>query len=107
MRNRAINALIEMGMSASLKGFYYIADAMELYHERKNDYMNMTATYNQIAEKYGITWRCVEHSIRNAFNTLIKKGNRTAVEKYLSYDNTTNKNLLRLFHLRLEQEVEE
>lgn len=31
MRNRAINALIEMGMSASLRGFYYIADVMELY----------------------------------------------------------------------------
>lgn len=75
--------------------------------KEKNDYMNMAATYNQIAEKYGITWHCVERSIRNAFNILMKKGNRTAIEKYLSYDNTTNKNLLRLFHLRLEQEVEE
>ena len=46
MRNRAINALIEMGMPASLRGFCYIADVMELYHERKNDYMNMAETYN-------------------------------------------------------------
>ena len=31
MKNRAINALIEMGMPADTKGFEYIVDMMVLY----------------------------------------------------------------------------
>lgn len=33
MRNRAINALIEMGMPANIKGFGYIVDVIGLFEE--------------------------------------------------------------------------
>lgn len=33
MKNKAINALIEMGMPANVKGFHYIAEAMALLEE--------------------------------------------------------------------------
>ena len=31
MKNKAIKALIEMGMPANIKGFQYIVEAMELF----------------------------------------------------------------------------
>lgn len=35
MKNRAINALVEMGMPADIKGFQYIVDAMCLFEEKE------------------------------------------------------------------------
>ncbi|EOS74219.1 hypothetical protein C817_04764 [Dorea sp. 5-2] len=31
MKNKAMNALVEMGMPANIKGFRYIAEAMALF----------------------------------------------------------------------------
>lgn len=107
MKNRAINALAEIGMPADIKGFEYIVDMMVLYQDEKERHAGIVNNYNSIAEKRNSTAPRVERAIRHAFGVAISKGNAVAVEKYLSFNNTTNGNLLHLLFLRLEQEAEE
>lgn len=45
MKNKTINALLEMGMPADIKGFHYIVDAMCLFeHEgwMREDYRSLS-----------------------------------------------------------------
>ena len=106
MKNRAINALIEMGMPADLKGFEYIVDMMVLYQDDKERYDGIVNNYCTVAEKRNSTASKVERAIRHAFSVVLSRGNAVAVEKYLTFDNTTNGSLLHLLYLRLEQEAE-
>ncbi len=105
MKNRAINALIEMGMPANVKGFHYIVEIMVMSQEDESLIFDKTSSlYEKLAEKNNSTASQVERAIRTAFGTVLAKGNMHAVEKYLSNHNTTNGNLLSVLYLRLTQE---
>lgn len=106
IRNKAMNALIEMGVPANLKGFQYIADAMELFEEDKI-WMRSGSTillYEKIAAINQNSASCVERNIRHAFSVALTKGYLERVEKYLTLQNPTNSNLLAVFYIRLSQE---
>ena len=107
MKNRAINALLEMGMPADIKGFEYIIDIMLMYGDENVRYGGIMKTYELVAEKRNTTVSRVERAIRHAFKIVFDKGNLEAVKKYLSFGNTANGNLLHVLYLRLEQESEE
>lgn len=104
MNNKAVNALIEMGVNAGTKGFQYIVDAMVLFENGEIRNGKITVLYSKIAEMHNTSWENVERCIRNLFRTVLTKGNLKAVEKYLSTQKTTNNNLLHVFYLRLTQE---
>lgn len=104
MKNKAMNALLEMGMPANVKGFQYITDAMVLFEEDKAWRLKLTALYHKIAEMNGVTPSGVERAIRHAFSIVLTRGYLEAVERYLTMQNTTNGNLLSVFFLRLSQE---
>lgn len=104
MKNKAMNALLEMGMPANVKGFQYITDAMVLFEEDKAWRLKITALYYKIAEMNGVTPSGVERAIRHAFSIVLTRGYLEAVERYLTMQNTTNGNLLSVFFLRLLQE---
>lgn len=107
MKNKAVNALIEMGMPANIKGFQYIAEAMELIGTEvrwRPGTGNVTRLYQKLAEIYGDTPSRVERAIRHAFSIVLTSGYLEAVEKYLTMQKTTNGNLLTVFFLRLSQE---
>ena len=104
MKNKAINALIEMGMSAKLKGFQYIVDAMCLFENASIRTGNISTLYLSIAEMHKVTRISVERDIRNAFRVVITKGYLEAVKKYLTMQNPTSGNLLNVLYLRLSQE---
>lgn len=107
MRNKAVNALIEMGMPANIKGFHYIAEAMELIGTEagwRPGTGNITKLYQKLAEMYGSTPSRVERAIRHAFSITLTSGYLEIVEKYLTMQNTTNGNLLSVFFLKLSQE---
>ncbi len=106
MKNRAINALIEMGMPADLKGFKYIVDMMVLYQDEDERFAGVISNYITIAQKRKTTASKVERAIRHAFSIVLTKGDLKAVEKYLSLQQTTNGNLLHVLYIRLTQEVE-
>ena len=105
MRNKTINALIEMGMPADIKGFKYIVDAMELFENEENRFGKTTVLYYEIGKKNNVTATSVERTIRHAFGIVLTKGNLESVEKYLTMQNYTNGNLLHVLYLRLTQEV--
>ncbi len=105
MKNKAVNALIEMGMPANVKGFQYITDAMVLFEEDKAWRSKLTALYRKIAAMNETTPSRVERAIRHAFSIVLTSGYLDAVERYLTLQRTTNGNLLSTFFLRLSQEV--
>lgn len=104
MKNKAINALIEMGADAGNKGFQYIVDAMVLFEDDEFRNGKIMIIYDIIAEMHNTSRGCVERCIRHLFRTILTKGNLKSVEKYLSTQKITNNNLLHVFYLRLTQE---
>ena len=104
MKNKAINALIEMGANMSDNGFAYIVDAMVLFEDEEIRTGSVMHLYERIADMHNKTSMAVERCIRNEFGTITKKGNLRAVEKYLTMQNTTNSNLLHVFYFRLSRE---
>ena len=106
MKNKAINALIEMGMPANIKGFHYIAEAMALLEEDPPSWKpgKTGKVYRRLSEMSGDTPSKVERAIRHAFTIVLTEGYLDAVEKYLTLQNTTNGNLLATLYLRLSQE---
>ena len=104
MKNKAMNALLEMGMPANFKGFRYIAEAMELFEADEIWSMKISMLCYKLSTMYNTTPSAVERSIRHAFSVVLTKGYLEVVEKYLTVQNTTNGNLLTVFFLRLSQE---
>lgn len=51
MRNKAINALLELGIPANTKGFLYITDAMEAIDENEGLQYKTYQLYEEIAKK--------------------------------------------------------
>lgn len=90
MRNKAINALLELGIPANTKGFLYITDAMEA-----------------IDENEGVTASKVERAIRHAFSEVTAYKNVEAAEKWLTLSGRmSNGNLLAILYIRLNREVQ-
>lgn len=104
MKNKAINALLEMEMPADIKGFRYIVDAMVLFEDVEIRTGKTTYLYHEIGKRNNASASQVERAIRHAFGNILQKGNMEKVEKYLTRKNTSNGSLLHIFYLRLTQE---
>lgn len=107
MRNKVINALVEMGIPANTKGFDYIVQAMCLFE--KDDGWRTGKTmmlYWKIGQINKVASVNVERAIRHAFHKVLTTGNLEAVNKYLTFQNMTNGNLLAVLYFRLLQEGE-
>lgn len=104
MKNKAINALIEMGVTAGTKGFQYIVDAMVLFENEDVRSEQIMRVYEKIAAMHNASKSGVERCIRHAFETALSYGNLKASEKYLTTKKTTNGNLLHVLYWRLTQE---
>lgn len=104
MKNKAINALIKMGMPVNIKGFDYIVEAMCLFESPQWKNEKQMEIYYKIALLHETTPVRVERAIRHAFTTIYKPGNEVMIERYLTFQNRTNKNLLHVLHFRLTQE---
>ena len=104
MKNKAIKALIEMGMPANIKGFQYIVEAMELFEADEIWSTKLSILYLKLSKMYSTTPGAVERSIRNAFSIVLTKGDLEAVKTYLPLNYTGNGNLLNTFFLKLSLE---
>lgn len=104
MKNKAVNALLEMGMPADIKGFRYIVDAMCMYEEDEWRNGKITVLYYEIGRRSADTASRVERAIRHAFSTVLSAGDPKVIEKYLTLQRPTNGNLLHTLYLRLRQE---
>lgn len=107
MRNKAISALIEMGVPANIKGFKYITDAMCLFAEDETWRTGKTTSlYWKIAQLNQTTPSRVERAMRHAFQSVLATGDFESVNKYLTFQNMKNSNLLAVLYIRLSQEGE-
>ena len=103
MKKKAMNALIEMGMPANLRGFKYIVEIIEKYEEDESwVYGKLTYMYEVIGKKECTCGKNVERCIRKAFETVLIRGTREVADRYLTRDNTASGNLLTVFYLRLQ-----
>lgn len=106
IKDRAKDVLLKMGMPASILGLKYIVDAMELFDSGLED-VKTIALYEEIGKRYNVSGSRVERAIRHALGIVITKGKLSEVEKYLSFNCTTNSNQLNLLYYRLKWEEKE
>lgn len=105
MKKKAMNALIEMGMPANIRGFKYIVEIIGKYEEDESwMHGKLTYMYNMIGEKECTCGKNIERCIRKAFETVLIRGNREVVDKYLTRDNTAPGNLLAVFYLKIQND---
>ena len=90
MRDKTIDVLLQMGVPASIKGFTYICDAIELFDT--DPYYpdgKICSLYFEIARLHETTASRVERAIRHAFEVALTKGERDIVELYLDCEHNT------------------
>lgn len=104
-RAKIEDTLLAMGVPAGIKGFNYIADAIEIFDERG---MNISITkelHPAIAKKNNTTPSRAERAIRHAFEVVRSyKGNLEVVEKYIGFTNCNNYSSLKQLHMMLKRE---
>lgn len=105
MKDETIDALLNLGIPAGMKGFAYICDAIELFDT--DPYYpdgKICSLYVDIARRRDTTPSRVERAIRSAFETALSRGSREMLTRYLDPVNTQNGNLLRTLYIRLARE---
>lgn len=102
------DVLMKMGVPAGIKGFAYIADAIE-HIDSYGEFISATKElYPSIAKKRSTTPSRVERAIRHAFEvTRSAKGDFDTVEKYIGFMDCTNFNSLVMLHKKIKQECVE
>lgn len=107
-RAKIEDVLLKMGVPAGIKGFAYIADAVEYIDKHGTDISVTKELYPTIAKKRNTTASRVERAIRHAFSFCYDaKGDYETIEKYIGFTNQTNFSSLVRLHMKLKQECEE
>lgn len=107
-RAKIEDVLLAMGVPAGIKGFVYIADAIEIFDERGTDISITKELYPEIAKKNKTTSSRVKRAIRHAFEvTRNEKGDRNKVEKYIGFMNCNNSSSLKMLYSRIKRECKE
>lgn len=102
------DALLTMGVPEGIKGFNYIADAVEIFDERGTNISITRELYPAIAEKNNTTPSRVERAIRHAFERIRSYGGAPEiVSHYIGMDNRNNSGSLKMLYIRIKQECGE
>lgn len=103
-RAKIEDALLAMGVPAGIKGFAYIADAIEIFDERGTNIGITKELYPAIGKKNKTMPPRVERAIRHAFEVVRHKGKLEIVEKYIGFANCENSNSLKQLYMMLKRE---
>lgn len=104
-RAKIEDALLAMGVPAGIKGFAYIADAIEIFGERGTNISITKELYPMIAEKNGATPSRVERAIRHAFTVARDcRGKYEIINHYIGFANCKNSSSLKQLHMMLKRE---
>lgn len=107
-RTKVEDVLLAMGVPAGIKGFNYIADAVEIFDERGTDISITKELYPAIAKKNNTTPSRAERAIRHAFERVRSYGgNSEIVNHYIGMDNCENSSSLKTLYIRIKQEIGE
>lgn len=106
-RAKIEDALLAMGIPANIKGFIYIAEAIQIMDANPNVKITKDI-YFAIAKKDKNTSAGVERAIRHAFGVArSKKDNSEIVEQYIGFINCANFSSLARLYRRLKLECKE
>lgn len=104
-RAKIEDILLAMGVPAGIKGFNYIADAIEIFDERGTNIRITKELYPAIADRNNTKPSRTERAIRHAFKVARShKGNSEVVEKYIGFTNCNNSSSLKRLHMILKRE---
>lgn len=104
-RAKIEDTLLAMGVPAGIKGFAYIADAIQIFEERGTNIRITKELYPAIAERNDTTPSRVERAIRRAFERVRSyKGKPEVVEKYVGFTNCNNSSSLKQLYMMLKRE---
>lgn len=107
-RAKIADTLLAMGVPAGIKGFTYIADAIQIFDERGTNISITKELYPEIAERNGTTPSRVERAIRHAFERVRSyRGNPEIINHYIGMDNCENSSSLKTLYIRIKQECGE
>lgn len=102
------DVLLAMGVPAGIKGFAYIADAIQIFDERGTNISITKELYPTIAKKNNTTSSRVERAIRHAFERVRSYiGNPEVINHYIGMDNRNNSSSLKTLYIRIKQECGE
>lgn len=103
-RAKIEDTLLAMGVPAGIKGFNYIADAIQIFDEMGTNISITKELYPAIAKKNNTTTSRVERAIRHAFEVVRShKGNPEIVEKYIGFTNCNNSSSLKQLYMMLKR----
>lgn len=103
-RAKIEDTLLAMGVPAGIKGFNYIADAIQIFDERGTNISITRELYPAIAERNNTTPSRTERAIRHAFGIVRgHKGNPEIVEKYIGFTNCNNSSSLKQLYMMLKR----
>lgn len=107
MEKKIEDALIEMGIPASISGFDFIKESV-LILDRDGMKVKWTGVYAEIGNKYGKTPSQVERAIRHAFEVARSiRGDYDSVNHYIGFSNTNNASSICLLYRKIKREMEE
>lgn len=102
------DVLLAMGVPAGIKGFNYIADAIQIFDERGTNISITRELYPAIAKRNETTPSRAERAIRHAFERVRSyRGNPEVINHYIGMDNCENSSSLKTLYIRIKQECEE
>lgn len=107
MEKKIEDALIAMGIPASISGFDFIKDAV-LILDRDGMKVKWTGVYAEIGNKCGKSASKVERAIRHAFEVARSvRGDYDSVNHYIGFSNTNNASSICLLYRTIKREMEE
>lgn len=107
-RNKVDDTISSIGIPANVKGFDYIADAMEVFEEHGYRVSVTGFLYPEIAKRNSTTSCRVERAIRHAFEIASStRGDSGAYKKYIGVVNTTNAAALTSLYKHIKRESDE
>ena len=106
MENKIEDALIAMGIPASITGFDFIKEAV-LILDRDGMKVKWVGVYAEIGEKRGKTVSQVERAIRHAFEVARSvRGDYDSVNHYIGFSNTNNASSICLLYRTIKREMD-
>lgn len=107
-RAKIEDTLLAMGVPAGIKGFNYIADAIQIFDEMGTNISITKELYPAIAKKNNTAPSRVERAIRHAFERVRSYGgNPEVINHYIGMDNCENSSSLKMLYIRIKQECGE
>lgn len=107
MERKIEDALIAMGIPASISGFDFIKEAVLIIDKDGMD-IRWTGVYAQIGNKYGKSATSVEKAIRHAFIRARNKSQyHDIVNHYIGFASTNNTSSISLLYRTIKREMEE